>query len=289
MSLIDRQSELLDKSLGELEKLKSEVGRLEEIRKQIEEAKKGVDDLPKEFEVAFNKVVEISKQVTESLGLSTKTYLDGNNTLFTEKLKELSTRANELQREILRLANTDLNKLFHDLQNTFIEQLRKDLSEELKKIDSKSQELQRKIDELKRQVERLESVDLDKYFDKLQKTLSEIFGAINGINITLASLTRTLTGVVQMLGTIQNTIDSNHKEVKQVISSFREETSSHLSNQDNEVKRNVELLESKTKLLAEQNDLLKKEVKTNRTIQVVLLAIILSILIYVAVKQYNTI
>ena len=159
-----------------------------------------------------------------------------------------------------------------------------ELKTELKKFDEKSTDLQTKIDELRRQVERLEKIDLEKHFDKLQKTLSEIFGAINAINITLTAITQTLNSIVQSLGAIQNAIDTNHKETKQVISSFSDATTKHLSSQDREAKRNTELLESKIKSLAEQNDLLKKEVKTNRIIQIVGLTIILIILIYVAVK-----
>jgi uncharacterized protein YukE len=186
--------------------------------------------------------------------------------------------------EISRLVNTDFTKLFQDLQKSFIDQTRKDLATELKKFDEKSTDLQTKIDELRRQVERLEKIDLEKHFDKLQKTLSEIFGAINAINITLTAITQTLNSIVQSLGAIQNAIDTNHKETKQVISSFSDATTKHLSSQDREAKRNTELLESKIKSLAEQNDLLKKEVKTNRIIQIVGLTIILIILIYVAVK-----
>ena len=141
------------------------------------------------------------------------------------------------------------------------------------------------IDELKKQIERLEKIDLEKHFDKLQKTLAEIFGAINAINLTLTNIIQTLTGIVQSLGTIQTTLDTNHKEGKQLLNSFSETTEKHLTDQDKQATKNVELLESKMKSLSEQNELLKKEVKTNRIIQIVGLTIIIIILIYVAVKH----
>ena len=37
----------------------------------------------------------------------------------------------------------------------------------------KSKDLETKIDELMKQIQRLERIDLEKHFDKLQKTLSE--------------------------------------------------------------------------------------------------------------------
>jgi len=57
----------------------------------------------------------------------------------------------------------------------------------------KSKVLQTKIDELKKQIQRLERIDLEKHFDKLQKTVSENSEAINTINLNLTNITQTLT------------------------------------------------------------------------------------------------
>ena len=100
----------------------------------------------------------------------------------------------------------------------------------------------------------------------------------------LTNIIQTLTGIVQSLGNIQTTLDANHKEAKQLLNSFSE-TERHLTDQDKQATKNVELLESKLKSLSEQNELLKKELKVNRLIQIVGLTIILIILIYVAVKH----
>lgn len=272
--------EVIQQSQANIKSLSEKLKDLDKLHQDIKELIKQ----PEIFDTKYQQIVKLSEEYTNTLGAATKKYLDGNNTLFTTKLNELSNKIKDLQKEISRLVNTDFTKLFQDLQKSFIDQTRKDLATELKKFDDKSTDLQTKIDELRKQVERLEKIDLEKLFDKLQKTLSEIFGAINAINITLTAITQTLNSIVQSLGAIQNAIDTNHKETKQVISSFSEATTKHLSNQDSEAKRNTELLESKIKSLAEQNDLLKKEVKTNRTIQIVGLTIILIILIYVAVK-----
>ena len=57
----------------------------------------------------------------------------------------------------------------------------------------KSKVLQTKIDELKKQIQRLERIDLEKHFEKLQKTVSENSEAINTINLYLTNITQTLT------------------------------------------------------------------------------------------------
>jgi hypothetical protein len=264
--------------------IKSLSEKLKEFDKWQQDIKELIKQ-PEIFDAKYQEIVKLSEDFTNTLGASTKEYLDGNNTLFTSKLNELSDKTKVLQEEISRLVNTDFTKLFQDLQKLFIDQTREDLATELKKFDDKSTDLQIKIDELRKQVERLENIDLEEHFDKLQKTLSEIFGAINAINITLTAITHTLNSIAQSLGSIQNAIDTNHKETKRAISFLSDSIVKHLSDQDIEAKRNTELLESKIKSLAEQNELLNKEVEKNRIIQIVGLTITLIILIFVAVKQ----
>jgi hypothetical protein len=319
---------LLNESYETLEKLRKEVSQLEEIRKGIEDLKAGNDKLPILFQERFNKIVEFSKDYTNTLGASVKKYLHGNNDLFTKKLHELSDKTKELQKEISRLVDTDFIKLFDDLQKGFIEQTQKDLAVEIAKIDDtfvvqlqelsdKTKELQKeisrlvdidfiklfddlqkkfieqtqkdlaveiakiddsikdfqtKIDEFAQQITRLEEFDLEKHFEKHQKTLSEIFDAVTSINIILSRITQTLSDITHSLGAIQHTIDINHSETIKQIASFRTETSGHLNNQDDDVKRQFDNL-------IQQNKLLKKQIKTNLIIEIIGLIVILFILL----------
>lgn len=277
--------EIIKQSQANVKSLSEKLNDLDKLYLEIKALKEAAEGIPVIFDNKFQEIVKLSETYTNTLGVSTKSYLDGNNTLFSTKLNELSAKIKEFDKEVARLLNTDFTKLFKDLQKIFIEQTRDDLAKELKRFEEKAINLQTKIDDLKTQTERLEKVDLDKHFDKLQKTLSEIFGAVNAINSTLTNFIQTLTGIVQTLGTIQTTLDTNHKEAKQLLNSFSETTEKHLSDQDKQATKNVELLESKIESLSDQNELLKKELKANRLIQIVGLTIILIILIYVAVKH----
>lgn len=272
--------EVIQQSQANIKSLSEKLKDLDKLHQDIKELIKQ----PEIFDTKYQQIVKLSEEYTNTLGAATKKYLDGNNNLFTANLNELSNKTKDLQKEISRLVNTDFTKLFQDLQKSFIDQTRKDLAIELKKFDDKSTDLQTKIVELRKQVERLERIDLEKHFDKLQKTLSEIFGAINAINLTLTNIVQTLTGIVQTLGNIQTTLDTNHKEAKQLLNNFSESTEKHLNDIDKQASKNVELLETKIKSLSEQNELLKKEVKTNRIIQMIGFVIVISILIYLIVK-----
>ena len=276
--------EIIKQSQANVKSLSEKLKELDKLHQEIKALKEAAEGIPEIFNMKFQELVKLSEDYTNTLGAATKNYLDGNNTLFTTKLSELSVKIKEFEKEIARLVNTDFTLLFKDLQKVFIDQTRADLATELKRFEEKSKVLQTKIDELKKQIDRLEGIDLEKHFDKLQKTLAEIFGAINAINLTLTNIIQTLTGIVQSLGNIRTTLDINHKEAKQFLTSFSETTEKHLTDQDKQATKNIELLESKMKSIAEQNALLKKAVKTNRIIQVVGLTIILTILIYVALK-----
>ncbi len=264
--------------------LNKKLLQIEEIHQDIKRIRDSSSSIPEKFNKKFQEIINLTTNYTNTLGGVTKTYLDGNNTLLTSKINELSNKIKEIEKEISRLVNTDFNKLFADLQKKFIDQTKADLAIELNKFDEKSKDLQAKINDIQKQIERLEKIDLEKHFAELQKTLVEIFGAINAINLTLTNIIQTLTGIVQSLGTIQTTLDTNHKEAKQLLNSFSETIEKHLTVQDKQATKNMELLENKMNSLSEQNELLKKEVKINRIIQILGLAIILIILIYVASK-----
>ena len=178
MSIQKKYEELIESSYIELETLKSEVTQLEDIRKNIEILIGSNNELPKIFEEKFKKIIKLSEDYTNTLGSATKNYLDGNNTLFTTKLSELSTKLKEFEKEITRLVNTDFTKLFKDLQKVFIDQTRADLEKELKRFEDKSKDLQNKINELRKQVERIESIDLVNFKKLLLKFLGLLMQSI---------------------------------------------------------------------------------------------------------------
>ena len=195
-----------------------------------------------------------------------------------DKLNELE----ELHQNIIALKNEaegiptvfnekfqQIIKLSEDYKNTLGAATKKYLdgnnnlfTTKLSELNKETRNLESKIAEIKTLVERLEKIDLEKHFEKHQKTLSEIFNQITSINQTQGSLTQTLTGIIQTLGNISNTIDASRKESIE----------------------NIETLDSKISSMAVQTNFLKKEVKTNRIIQIVGFTLIVIILIYLAVK-----
>lgn len=246
-------NEMLKKSYKTLNDLQIKLGELNQVHDDIvnlkKEAIKGNNfssTIPKEFEKKFDEVRTLSQKYLTDINTATNKYFEINN------------------------------KVFLDNQNLF--------GSHIKDLQIKNNDLQNKINSLKIQIELLDKIDLEKYFDKLQKTLSDIFGAINAINLTLTNTVQTLTSIVQSLGAIQTVIDANHKEAKQLLNSFYDVTERHLNDQDKQAFTHFGFLETKLNLLAEQNEKIKNQIKANRIFQVVGLAIILISLIYLMVK-----
>jgi predicted nucleic acid-binding Zn-ribbon protein len=229
---------------------------------------------PETFDAKFVEVRELAESYTKSIGSSVKIFLDGNNTLFIAKLKEMEEKIGELDTQISRLTNTNYEELFKSLQLVFIEQTRKDLELELKKVDEKTILIQERIDEFRAQIERLEKIDLEKYFDSLQKTLSEIFGAVNSINITLTKITQTLSTISESISSLKNSVELNQKELVQLNGYLLDTINQKFIQNEKQANHYFEIFESKLNSLKEQNLILQKDVKMNRIIQIIAFSIL---------------
>jgi len=269
--------EIIEQSQKNIKALSDKLKEIDNLYDDINSLAISAKGIPDIFNRKFNEIIEVTNSYTNLLGISTKKYLDGNNALFVNNLKDI-------QKEISRLESIDFSLQFKDLQKEFINKTRINLKVELKRFENKTDIFQSHIDNLKNQIERLENIDLEEYFDKLQKTLSQIFGAINSINLTLTDLTKNLTSITQSVGNIETTINKNQQEVTSLIDSYSKQTINHLSNQDKEAKANVELLTNKIQGLEETNIILKKGMRDNRIFQFIEVGIILITLAYLIIK-----
>lgn len=276
--------ELISQSQANVKALSEKLKDLDSLHLEIRALKESSEEIPVSFNNKFKEIVELSEGYTNALGGSVKIYLDGNNTLISEKLKEFSVKLKQFEAEIDRLLNTDFVSLFQTLQKVFIEKTREDLVVELKRFEKNAQDLHNGIADLKVQVNRLEGIDLEKNFDKLQRTLSELFGAVNAINLTFLNVVQTITGIVQSLGVIQNSINSSHKDTVQRLSNYVEHLDSKFSNQVSQADRHFELLNGKLDSLADTNHDLAKKLKLTNLVQYFGFSVIVLMLLFIAFR-----
>jgi uncharacterized protein YukE len=183
--------------------------------KKLNEKLKDIENLHNEIKESVNlslKNPKIFKELAENLNGSAELYLKGNNKIFEDKIVEISTQIAELSSEISRLVDVDLNAAFKELQSQFLENSKKEIGKELKKLEDKAKGLQNKIDEFGKEIIRLGKIDLETHFNKHQNKLSEVFISVNGINGILSNISQNINKTIQNLGDIEQTLSRHQKE-----------------------------------------------------------------------------
>lgn len=262
MDINKKHEELLESSYKELEKFTGEVNQLSDIRKKIEGLIKSNTDLPP----LIHDLLDELKKLTDTYVKNYKNIALENDKSFKENLKTLNENLNEISDLITRLSNINFTGHFEDLQTKFLE-LAKSL------FDSKINELKQNIDKFEEQIKRLESIDLEEHFEKLQEVLSQIFGAINAINITITSITQILNNIVQSIGNLQLAIDRNHQDINQ-----------HFRSLNDVIFKNNEQLNENIKSLKEENTVIRRSLKLNKIITITGTALIIVGLITIILR-----
>ena len=149
----------------------------EEILRESQENVKKLNEKLKDIESLHNEIKEsvslslknpiLFKELAEKLNDSAELYLTGNNTIFDQKIVEISNKTNELGLEITRLVEVDFNALFKDLETEFLENSKLEIGKELIKIDEKTNNLQSKIDDLGKEINRLSKKHLTFFMNML--------------------------------------------------------------------------------------------------------------------------
>ena len=276
----------------------------EEILRESQENVKKLNEKLKDIESLHNEIKEsvslslknpiLFKELAEKLNDSAELYLTGNNTIFDEKIVEISSKITELGSEITRLVEVDFNDLFKDLETKFLENSKLEIGKELKKFDEKANNIQNKIDDLGKEITRLSKIDLEEHFNKHQNKLSEVFISVNGINGILTTISQNINKIIQNFGDIEQTLSKNFNKIIQNFGDIEQTLSKNqkeIKKGFDDVKENQEkaindllnkIKESDTKLdvIVSQNELLKKELDFNKKLNfAIIVLVIISIII----------
>lgn len=232
--------------------------------------------IPIKFEEAVDEI-KVPKQ-NKAIASDTVGHTNSSDEIYSKKLGDFSEKLAELRQEIEPLVATDFKELFRGLQSELIDKARNDIAIELKKFENKSVLLQDKINTLHRETDRLSAIDLEKHFDKHQKTLSDIFGAVNTINLTITSITQSLNTLSQGIGSVQTSIEEVNKKTASDLATLKTDLHQHLKLQGEETRNSFQLLETRLQSVTEQNERLQKQQKTNVIILVVGMIIIIALI-----------
>ncbi len=280
----------------------------EEILRESQENVKKLNEKLKDIESLHNEIKEsvslslknpiLFKELAEKLNDSAELYLTGKNTIFDEKIVEISSKITELGSEITRLVEVDFNDLFKDLETKFLENSKLEIGKELKKFDEKANNIQNKIDDLGKEITRLSKIDLEEHFNKHQNKLSEVFISVNGINGILTTISQNINKIIQNFGDIEQTLSKNFNKIIQNFGDIEQTLSKNqkeIKKGFDDVKENQEkaindllnkIKESDTKLdvIVSQNELLKKELDFNKKLNFAIIVLVIVSIILKFIK-----
>ena len=284
-------NEMLQKSYETISDLQSKLEDLDkiyiEITKLKDAALKGNDinsEIPNELKI-------ISDKYLKQIGVVTENYISISNNVLESNQVKFHDSNNRFEKLLNQLSKVDLEKLFNELKIIFLADSAIAIQKELSKIDEQTKFLQTEID-------RLLKIDLEKEFNKLQDTLSKIFNAINSINGTLTSVTGNLNNILTSLGSLQTSISEGFsntiKNINKLESNILDELVEAEGNNknrfdsidtqftviDKDIKSQFEKINTTIDSIANQNNLLSKEIKTNRIILFIGSVISFCLLIY---------
>jgi len=268
------------KSLATLEQNLKDINSAKEQVAKVAESSANLANVIKTYETSF-----------EGLSKNVLTVLDDSKSFNLDTITKLSEQTDNFRNEVSKLIEFDFENEFQILQNRVVEQFEKDLSEKLEVIDSKNLTLQEKIDDMQKQVVRFESIDLETHFAKHQKTLSEIFTAINAINLTLTNVTQSFTSITQELGAISVSIESCKLEIidkLRTLSTLVDESKTKIISNQNDFKNELNTrlnnlenaLNNKIVEVENQNKMLRKDVKTNRLILICGIVVVVGLIVF---------
>lgn len=284
-------NEMLQKSYETISDLQSKLEDLDkiyiEITKLKDAALKGNDitgEIPNELKV-------LSEKYLKQIGIVAENYISISNNVLESNQIKFHNSNNRFEKLLNQLSKVDLEKLFNELKIKFLADSAIAIEKELTKIDEQSKFLQTEID-------RLSKIDLEKEFNKLQDTLSKIFNAINSINGTLTSVTGNLNNILTSLGSLQTSISEGFsntiKNINKLESNILDELVEAEGNNknrfdtivtqftaiDKDIKNQFEKINTTIDSIVNQNNLLSKEIKTNRIILFIGSVISFCLLIY---------
>jgi uncharacterized protein YukE len=291
--------QILSDNYEQLDKLKAELVQIENLKNRIQELKESNEKLPEEYRNIFKLVADHATEYNKILGHSVKLFIEGNNELLIRNINNIDERTiqfksinTEFKDEVNRLVEIDLESLFKELEQQFLEITKEKLSIELKKFDDKAITIQSKIDDFGSEITRLSKIDLEEHFDKHQSKLSEVFISVNGINSVISSISQNLNKIIQNLGEIEQTLVNNQKEVIKKFDTvsddqakLKEELTESIHSTQNELVKKLDESEIKINDIVSQNELLKKEIAVSKKISFATAALIVITLIILLVKQ----
>lgn len=179
---------------------------LEDSRKFNNDSIKKLSEQTTNFSKEIAKLTEfdVSKSL-KSIESETIKHFQQN---LSKPLEDLDKQITNIQNEVTKLTEFNFKDTFTNLEKQVVSQFKTDFKEKLNELDNKTLEIQSKIDEFKKQITRIEQVDLESHFQHL---LTAVTNHLDKQNI---ELTKKYEEAISKSDNIVLRLDQQDKETK---------------------------------------------------------------------------
>lgn len=198
--------EIIESSLENVSNLKSQLERIEQMRLDIEKTIQQGKDIRAKF-----------SELTDDFTNLTTDFVKENQLLLNQEITTFESHIKDLQLKIDKLDNLDLKTAFTDANKEFSGSLNDLFDKRFDELHILYDSFKNEVSELNMQVKRLESIDLEKHFDRHQDKLSTILNTLTNISSTLISINENHLKTIEGLSDIKNLISEKSKELSKKI------------------------------------------------------------------------
>ena len=150
---------------------------LEQSLKDIKSAKEQVTMVIDSSEKLAN-IIESYKASFDSLSKNVQKTIESSKNFNLETITKLSEQTGIFSSEVSKIIEFDFAKTMLSAEKVMINIFEQHLTERFLVIDNKMQDFQNQIDELKSQISRIESFDIEKSFEKHELLLHEVIALV---------------------------------------------------------------------------------------------------------------
>lgn len=202
-------SAIIESSLENVNALREHLEKISDLRNKINETLDEVRQVPAHFD-------KLGVQLSET----SDRFVYKNYELLKEQIIFLQEKIIDLNNRIAQIDEIDFRRRFENANTDYFKNLEKISIEKLNQFDEVKNNLSATNQYFTVEVDRLKTVNLEDHFNKHDKRLADIFGAVNNINTSLLNISNQtmffqekLSNIDLKLQTVENRLSEQEKNL----------------------------------------------------------------------------
>lgn len=211
-------SAIIESSLENVNALREHLEKISDLRNKVNETLEEVRQVPVHFDKLGIQLSETSDR-----------FIYKNYELLKEQIIFLQEKIIDLNNRIAQIDEIDFRRKFEKANTDYFQNLERISTEKFNQFDEVKNNLSTTGQHFTGEVDRLKTVDLEDHFNKHDKRLADIFGAVNNINTSLLNISNQtmlfqekLSNVDQKLLSMENRLSDQERNLLSELKSIKE-------------------------------------------------------------------